>query len=172
LADYVVVGLIAAEDYDGAEQIVRSWLDEPEVSNWARAGSATFLGDCSFGRGAYHEAARWYAEDLRGLPRSEVGNALMQVAAISACCAALDHDQRAAELTTAVEQVAAVHKLDLHYLGIQSGGVADYNSAALRRLNPALAEEARARGEQLDYGALVERALAVAAEVTVGITHP
>ena len=161
--DNVAIALIASGDFEEAERRIRSWLDDQSVVNWARAGVATFLGDCARGRGAHRDAVGWYAEDMRGLPRSHVGNMLMQVIGIAASCAELRLDTLAVELSVAVAKL--VTELHVTMVGALSIGNEPVDVASLR-LPPEEFEAARTRGEQLDYDALIERALEIAAEVT------
>jgi predicted ATPase/class 3 adenylate cyclase len=161
--DNVAIALIASGDFEEAERRIRPWLDDESVVNWARAGVATFLGDCAMGRGAYRDAAGWYAEDMRRLPRSHVGNMLMQVAGIAASCAELGLDSPAVELNVACAKVMT----ELHVAVVSSLSTgSEHAAAAMLRLPPDELEAARSRGEQLDYDALVERTLEIAAEVT------
>jgi len=162
LEDLVAIDLIASGDFEEAERRIRPWLVDHAVSNWARAGVATFLGDCAFGQGAYLDAVGWYAEDLRRLPRSHVGSALMQVAGIAASCAELRLDVLAVELNVAAEKVIA----DLH-VSISStiSTHSELVDAALLRLSTGEIEAARAGAARLDYDALVERAFEIADEV-------
>ena len=163
IEDCVAVALIASGEFEEAERRIRPWLDDPGMSNWARAGVATFLGDCSFGQGAYVEAVGWYAEDIRGLPRSHLANVLMQVTAIAASCAGLRLDMFAVELSVAVENVMKELHLKIASATLTSD---EHVEAARLRLPPDVLQAARARGEQLDYDALIERALEIAAELT------
>lgn len=164
IEDCVAIALLANGDYEEAERRIRPWLDDPTRASWARAGVATFLADCSFGQGAYPEAVAWYAEDLRGLPRSERANALLQVKWIAVSCAALGFDRLAVELKAAID--AVVENLGVSTdNSVEAGGALDHLDAALLRLSPDEAATARARGARLDYESLIERTLEIAAEV-------
>ncbi len=165
--DMTAVGLLLAGEYAEAERRIRQWIDEPEASNWCRAGAATFLGDCAFGQEHYLEAVGWYAEDLRGVPRSELGNSLMQAYAIAASSAGLGQDLLAAELVSAVDRLTSELQVDMREI-VGATGLDKPLNDALLRLSPSELEVARARGQALDYDAVLERALEIAAEVTTG----
>jgi hypothetical protein len=95
----------------------------------------------------------------------------MQVSSIASSCAALGHPAPAVELVTALERVARDHRLpDPGHVSLQVGGSTDRLDTARSRLSPEVGAAARSRGQQLDYDALVERALEIADEVATGFT--
>ncbi|RNL79607.1 ATP-binding protein [Nocardioides marmorisolisilvae] len=167
--DSGAIALVAAGDYVGAEARIRTWLDDSPFANWARAAATTYLGDCAWGQGRFAEAAAWYAEDLRGLPRSELGNSMLQVFAIATSCAGLGEDALAVELASGCARVSGDLQLKAG-TAILPGGLDDSMKAAAERLTAGAVDAARARGGALDYDALIERALEIADQVSAGIT--
>ncbi len=88
---------------------------------------------------------------------------LMQVSTMAAACAALALDHVALELGAAADEVAAAHPgLSSTLYGME--GMPDLMTAAVLRLPPGEVAAAQARGRQLDYDALIERALEIGAD--------
>lgn len=153
---------VAEQNYDEAEERLRTNLARPERTDYAAVGSTSYLADCALGRGDGEAALRQYASALqREMNNTDANNAVLQLIGIAASLATLGRDGDAALVLGAVEHISAdLGRSQASILGI--GVTTEPLTALSDRVDPQEFEQQRATGRGLTLDQAAEMAFGLA----------